>query len=183
MPTVTLTDTYVCRGKILLPGSHEVTDEQHKALQSVGAIPKAEASADSPRASRPSPTRLASGAVVRQTPDGVTPGDPVQRQSVTVTPLVPSAADRNTADPAAGLPPPMVHTETGEAVETEAETETGGETEAETETGGETEDDGEGGTEDNPESTPSAEQGTAPSASRSRPQRVTSRPRAPSSGE
>jgi hypothetical protein len=177
MPTVTLTDTYVCRGKILLPGSHDVTDEQHKALQSVGAIPKAEASADSPRASRPSPTRLASGAVVRQTPAGVTPGDPVQRQSVTVTPLVPSAADLNTADPAAGLPPPMVHTETGEAVETEAETETGGETEDDGE------DDGEDGTEDNPEATPSAEQGTAPSASRSRPQRVTSRPRAPSSGE
>lgn len=113
MPEVTLTETYVCRGKILLPGTHQITEAQEKSLREIGVIGK-----DAGRpASEGETVYLASGAIVNPTPAGVTPGDPVQRASAVVNPVAPSAVDRQTADPSTDLPPPVVHTTEGQAVE------------------------------------------------------------------
>ena len=170
MPEVTLSETYVCRGKILVPGTHTVSDDQYKSLQEVGAV-KAEET-DKSKAEDGKVTRLASGAVISPTPSGVTPGDPVQRASVVPRPVVPSAVEQNTADPAAGLPPPVVHTSEGEAVEPDPD---GSEGEDPEDDGSGEGDDPEGDDADPDAINPPAE-ATKPPA---RPSRVPSRPRTP----
>lgn len=144
MPDVTLTEAYTCQGRILLPGTHTVTDEMLGHLRSVGAVPQAE---DGETPSSPfgvrdlppgavlgafyplttqggapvslpgDPVRLSRGNVPTPSTSGVTPGDPVQRASATVGSTVASAVERQTSDPATGLPPPVVHTSDGEAVD------------------------------------------------------------------
>lgn len=189
MVQVTLTDTYVCRGQILTPGDWDVTDEQHKHLQNVGAVPKdddAEPEAPVNRARPVDPnrqTRLASGATVNANPPGVTPGDPVQRGSVAPRPVVVSAVERDTADPSTGMPPPVVHTAEGEAVESLPEAGATQTTAAEAAPeDGADESTGDEGTapESEAASSDTEDASSAATSTRSRPARVTSRPRSSS---
>jgi hypothetical protein len=183
-----LTDTYTYGGKFYGPGNDiEIPPEMAASLRQRGILPDGEGddsgdvlSSLPPGAvagyfvpgdsiSSPVATRLGAGLVAR--PQAiVTPGDPVQRAAATAQPFTASAVERNTADPSAGLPPPVVHTLEGQAVEPDQDDEAEGEAED-----GEENPEAEEGSEAS-ETTPPPSEGTTTPAP-SRPSRVTSRPR------
>lgn len=194
---VTLTRTHLYNGKHYGPGEHDVSADMIDALKRVGDLPADFGGPEANTAPQQIPqgavagffvpadmtgfdprnVRLGTGNVPTPAPQGVTPGDPVQRASAPLGPIAPaSATESQTADPAAGLPPPVVHTSEGAAVSPDdlddAETGEGAEDDGDDDDSDETSDpSADAGAETETETAPEAE---APAR---RGGRVTSRPR------
>lgn len=134
----TLNRTYLVSGRHVGPGEVDLSEDEVSHLRSVGAL---EAEAEAERFSDFPLLSHEPGTIVAQ--QGVTPGDPVQRaSSPTPAAIVSGPIELQTQDPAAGMPPPVVHTSEGEAVEPKAaEDDDDGEDDT-SDSGSETEDDG-----------------------------------------